>query len=237
MIYCIGSSQVNIFTGVDKIPLEWPLKVHEILPWFKTFHIGPVTAYQAKKHFVKVRNILEANKYNRSKDYFLPVFGSVDMRMHVYKQVVKQKKPVEAIVNNIANRYLANIRLLLFEGYRIILYGCVGTSVRSRDAGSHPKFGTVKERNAATELFNDRLIDFCIRHDLHYLSIFDEMLLDNGKTDLRYMDTDFMGNGNGLHATTKMLPLLLWKCRDIGLISFNTAFLPFEAGNYFRKEK
>ena len=233
MIYCIGSSQVNLFTGVDKIPPEWPLKAYDILPWFKTFHIGPVTAYQAKKHFVKVRHILEVNRFDQQNDYFMPVFGSVDLRMHVYKQVALQKKSMPKIVHTLANRYLANIKLLLFEGYKIILYGCVGTAVRARNTDSRPKFGTVKERNEATALFNDCLINFCTRYDLYYLSIFDEMLLENGKTDLRYMETDFMGEGNGLHATTKMLPLLLWKCRDIGLISFDTAFLPFESGNYF----
>jgi hypothetical protein len=214
----------------------WPERSLDTLPWFKTINIGASTAYHAKKHIATIKKVLnEFGSFDKRNDIVLLVFGEVDIRMHVYIQVAKQKRSMEDIVNEIADRYLAAVSILLSEKFNIALYGCIASWIRLDDGENRTMYGAIKQRNGATRLFNDRLISFCKEQCIPYISIFEEMLLDNDETDLRYLDTNFMGNGNGLHATTKILPLLLWKCRDIGLISFDTAFFPFEAGNYFLK--
>ena len=236
MIYCIGNSHVGIFSGTDLLAPVWPKRLPDRLPWFKTININAPTAYHAEKHIATVKRVLnEVGSFDKANDIVLLVFGEVDMRMHVYQQVTKQKKSMDDIVNEIANRYLKAVFILLNEKFNIALYGCIASWIWSDDGENRTMYGTTKQRNQATRLFNTRLMDFCKEHCLPYLSVFDEMLLANDETDIRYMDTNFMGEGNGLHATTKILPLLLWKCRDIGLISFDTAFFPFEAGNYFLK--
>ena len=236
MIYCIGNSHVGIFSGTDLLSPVWPKKLPDRLPWFKTININAPTAYHAMKHIETVKRVLgEISSFNKQNDTVLLVFGEVDMRMHVYIQVARQKRSMEDIVNEIADRYLTAVSVLLKEKFNIALYGCIASWIWSDDGENRTMYGTTKQRNAATRLFNMRLINFCKEHKLPYISIFEEMLLDDDETDIRYMDTNFMGDGNGLHATTKMLSLLLWKCRDIGLIPFDAAFFPFEAGNYFLK--
>ena len=238
MIYCFGSSQVGVFSGTDIPSPVWPERSvicngeifdkKDALPWFRTFNIGAVLAYHAEKHFEKVKEILETiSEFDKVNDTLLLLFGDVDIRMHVYVQAAKQKKQMSEIVKTIAKRYLKAVLDLMDDGFNIALYGCIGSAVRS-DAPQYPIYGTVQNRNEATALFNGYLRRFCLDHNLPYVSVFNELMTEYASTDLRYMDTELMGKGNGLHITTKMLPLLLWKCRDIGLIPFEDKISMYE---------
>jgi len=229
MIFCFGNSHVGVFSGTNYPVPIWPERSNDLLPWFRTFNMGAVTAYQSMKHIQTIKSILATiSEFDKEKDTLLLVFGEVDIRMHVYRQLTLQGRPIESIIEEVAKRYFEAVSVLLTEGFNIALYGCIATCTRATMFLRRPPYGTIEERNEASALFDNLIRVFCKKHNLPYISIFNELLLEDGTSDLRYMDTFYMGEGNGLHIMTNILPLLLWKCRDIGLIPFETIISQYE---------
>jgi len=242
MIYCFGNSHVSIFNGSDYLTPVWPKKnayfnktlveVRDRLPWFRTINIGAATAYQAEKHFKTIQNILTTlPEFDKKEDTLLLVFGEVDIRQHVYQQSRQQNRVLPDIVKEVARRYLTAVLGLVEKEFKIALYGCSGSWLM-KNLIILNKHGTVKNRNKATFVFNNCLKEFCEQHSIPYVSVFNESVDKNWMTDIRYMDAGVLGEGSGLHITTKMLPLLLWKCRDVGLIPFEDSLLSCEKGSY-----
>ena len=243
MNFCFGNSHVGVFSG-SNIPVPvWPdssvivngvlMGAHDHLPWFRTFNLGAVTAYQSMKHIQTIKGILtKIPEFNKEKDTLILVFGEVDIRVHVYKRAILNHCTTPSIVKEVAVRYFRAVSTLLDEGFNVAMYGCIPTAVRADMELLRPAFGTVQQRNEASALFDDLIKQFCIDYNLPCISIFKELLFQDGMSDIRYMDTFYMGEGNGLHLITNVLPLLLWKCRDVGLIPFNAVISQYENKNY-----
>lgn len=218
-IYAFGNSHVSIFSGTDIMVPIWPDRSNDKLPWFKTFRIGPVTAYQAVKHMKTIYSIMKEVGFDKNKDTILFVFGEVDIRAHIIEQSLKQNRCVQYITREVVNRYWSAIMNARNKGYKVAVFGCIAGFKLKKGAQqpAWPHVGTCKERNEITRDFNDDLSNRCFWNGIPFISVFDEMLMPNGETDTRYLDEE----SAGCHATTKLLPLILWKFRNIGLIPFD----------------
>jgi hypothetical protein len=194
----------------------WPERSIDALPDFRTFRIGPVTAYQAVKHLDTVLMIMKEMDFNKEEDAILFVFGEVDIRAHIVEQSKKQLVPTDIITRDVVNRYYQAIQEVRYMGFKIAVFGCIA-GFKLVEGGQEPPWpysGTCKERNEITKIFNDMLESKCKSLRVPFISVFEEMLEPNGETKVEYLDV----NGAGCHVTTSMLPLILRKFRDVGLI-------------------
>jgi hypothetical protein len=220
-IWAFGNSHVSIFSGTDTMVPIWPARSVDTLPWFRTIRLGACTAYQAMKWIKEIVAIidLELLSFDKEKDTILLVFGEVDIRAHITTQAEKQGKSISEVTLEIVERYSEAIQFLKDNGFNLAVFGCVaGFVLQEGDSGAPwPHSGTLEQRNGATALFNDSVGSFCSSLDIPFISVFKEMLKDDGvTTKIRYLDM----NAGKCHINTRMLPLVLWKFRDAGLIPY-----------------
>ena len=239
MIFCFGNSHVSIFSGNDKMVPIWPNRSIDYLPWFRTFRLGAGTAYQAMKHVNEILNIVQqwlvSIDFNKENDTILLVFGEVDVRSHIISQAEKQNRSIDSITLEVVDRYFEAIMFLKNKGFKVAVFGCVAGYVvpEGSNGPPWPHVGTLKQRNGATRLLNNSISALCKSVDIPFISVFDEMLGEDGiTTKTKYLDMDVAC----VHITTRMLPLVLWKFRDIGLIPWEDIIAPYEVGtNKFEK--
>ena len=158
----------------------------------------------------------------------LLVFGEVDIRAHIIEQARIQNSFVRDITEEVVLSYYRAIITLKELGFNVAVFGCIAgfKLVEGGQLPSWPYFGTCIERNRITKRFNGILEGWCVSDHIPFVSVFEEMLLSDGNTKTKYLDTDRAG----CHVTTRMLPLILWKFRDAGLIPWEDAIIPFEGG-------
>src|SRR5215510_11271588 len=101
-IYCVGDSHVCFFSGEDKIQPAWPEIGDDQLPWFRSYRLGPVLAY----------NLCRVSASNRGREnlfdvceYHIPggaslllCFGEIDCRVHLQKQSILQCRLLQDVV-------------------------------------------------------------------------------------------------------------------------------------------
>jgi hypothetical protein len=107
MIHCIGDSHSAVFSGEEKMQPEWPEIASNTLPYFKSYRLGPATAYQLenKKHLID--DII--SKHYQENDSLLFCFGEVDIRAHLIKQMSLQNLPLDSIVKECVDKYFSVI--------------------------------------------------------------------------------------------------------------------------------
>ena len=103
MIHCIGDSHSAVFSGEEKMQPEWPIIASNKLPYFKSYRVGPATAYQLENKKQIIDDILSKN-YNDG-DSLLFCFGEVDIRAHLLKQMDTQKRCLDDIVKECVEEY------------------------------------------------------------------------------------------------------------------------------------
>lgn len=203
MIHVFGNSHVWIFNGEqDQFP---PNK--QVLPQFKTHHLGPTTAWSwTQKHLPKVQQLL--NQHNikpGSKVMF--VVGEVDCRWHLPLQANKQNRPLDDIVRECMNRYFESFKIMK-KGFEMYAWGTHPTTTAGHcDDPQGPIFGTVEERNRTSVLWNQMLKQKCKNHDIRYASIYHHMVDENNITKMEYM-RDYC------HMASNCIPLIL---KELGL--------------------
>lgn len=187
IIYCIGDSHVAMFTGQDKIGDGWPC-ILDSLPNFRTYRIGSYLAYntcienhQSRKSLIHVLNSIPRESY------VLLSFGEIDCRAHLIKQKEIQKRPIEELVDECVNRYFKTINWVVSQGFKVIVYAVPATcniDIFEKNNEEIPlvHYGSFKERNYATKLFNDTLKKLCEENKIMFLSIFDYLVDENGRT-------------------------------------------------------
>lgn len=195
-IYVIGDSHVNFFSGQESInfvPFEFDINhCRDILVYFETFHLGPVLTY----------NLNKENSQNRGKEkieyllshniipqgaYILCCFGEVDIRNQVFKQVERQNVGYQKVVDDILKEYASFLQKMTTRGYKMICWGPVASQKDEWHGNKDfPAVGTEIERNLATKYFNQQLEKICQDVGAYFVSIFDELVDEQGKTKDKY---------------------------------------------------
>lgn len=204
-IHCIGDSHSAVFSGKEEMVPIWPELSDDITEYFKTYRIGPATAYKLENKIEIINSIIE-NNVNKDNDHVLFCFGEVDIRAHLIKQSELQNVDILKIVEECVDQYFKVILYYKQLGYKTIAWGPIASWHESKPYTGGPSFGTCLERNIVTEMFNKRLEMRCDQYDVDFLTIFYEMIDDNKITIPKYLDN---WEGSHIHLSQTSMPLII----------------------------
>jgi hypothetical protein len=162
-IHCMGDSHVAFFSGRDTIPPIWPDPAADLMPWFKTYHLGPALAYNLNRTGTRTQgrerlmDILSTAVPARAT--VLLSFGEIDCRAHLPKQAEQRDLPLEQVVDDCLDEYFKTVAEVAGMGFRVIIYNALYSHARERadgkrKDGDYAAYGTWRERARAVALFN-----------------------------------------------------------------------------------
>jgi hypothetical protein len=212
-IYCIGDSHVSLFTGTDTMPPVWPRKSKDCLPFFRTFRLGPVLAYNLVQTGTTTRgreklfDVLDSVVPKGSR--VMLVFGEIDCRVQFIRQSRKQNQPIDVIVAGCVERYFSVVLEIRDRGYQPLIWNVIATANHMPD-GDFPTVGTPQERNHAAKLFNQKLEDCCDVNGIPFISIFDSIVDENNHTNMGYF-------WDCVHLSQRAMPLAITAIQRYGI--------------------
>lgn len=202
MIHCIGDSHASFFSGKNEMQPIYPEYSDGQNKYFKSYRIGPATAYNLVSKIGIINHIIINNYNSNNNDYIMFIFGEVDCRLHL------------GIHNNIeecVERYFNVIKFYNDNNYNVLIYGVVASCPDYKTHESTPYFGTCLERNERTIKFNNLLKLKAYECGIKFISIFDEMLLEDGNTN-----GDFLHDH--IHISQYAMPFVIEKLKIEQLI-------------------
>lgn len=220
-IYCIGDSHVSFFSGEDKIQPCYPERSNHLLSYFRVFRLGPVLAYNLSSYRTTTKGreqLFEVLKHRvPSKGWFqqgrkvLLCFGEIDCRAHLLRQAELQRRNITSVVEECIDRYARVILEIRQRGYRVLIWNVIPSSRLETSSIDFPTYGTCKERNYVTQLFNTGLARMCSAWAIQFISIFDDLVDEQGLTRTEYYFDDF-------HLSQLAMPLTLQKMKALEVI-------------------
>ena len=214
MIHCIGDSHSAVFSGKEEMQPIWPQRSDDKTEYFKSYRIGPATAYQLETKIFTIDEIINTS-VNVHNDYVLFCFGEVDIRAHLIKQMEIQNKPMKDIVKECVDKYFNVLLRYKNLGVKTIAWGPIASWHDSKVYTGGPSFGTMIERNNTTKEFNRYLEELCIKNDVLFVSIFDKMTDVDNNTIPEYLDN---WEGSHMHLSQTAMPLIITSFKQKNLI-------------------
>lgn len=209
VIHCIGNSHVWIFNGEDDS--HFP-PTRQVLPYFKTYHIGPVIAYNfVEHHLPRVVQELRAHGVAPGSKVMLCV-GEVDCRWHLPYQCQQQGRSAKDIVKPCLDRYFRSFLLLKEQGYEMYAWAAHPSTDHGHmdPPGTDtvgPVFGLQQLRNNITVQWNSYLEQLCLKHGVKFVSIYRHLVDGKNVTKMEYL-RDYC------HLSHKCVPFIL---KELGL--------------------
>jgi len=211
MIFCFGDSHVSFFSGRDAIQPVVPEASNDLLPYFRTFHVGPALAYNLVQTETQTRGrekILETLEQQVPPgSRVLICFGEIDCRSHLLRHAWKQNGDAAGVAGKCAERYVRFACELRDRGHVPTVYNAIpsrhsNTRRDKWDQAAYPAIGTHRERNEITIHFNQAVAALCRNEGLGFLHNFPELVDASGKTrEEFYMDR--------IHLSQRAMPLTL----------------------------
>jgi hypothetical protein len=210
MIHCIGDSHAAVFGGKEDMQPVWPERSDDQMECFRSYRIGPATAYQLYNKIPIIDEIVDS-LVNKEKDIILFCFGEVDIRAHLIKQHVIQNRSLEDLIEECVNRYFEVVLHYLNKGFKVAIWGPIASWNDSKPY-TGPSYGTNQQRNAITHLFTKLLVDKGNPFNIPVFSIFEKMLNEDWTTNTYYLDN---WNGSHMHLSQTAMPLILEEFKNI----------------------
>ncbi len=214
MIHCIGDSHSAVFSGEEKMQPIWPERSNDITDYFKSYRIGPATAFNLVEKIPIIDNILD-NIGITKKDYLMFCFGEVDLRAHVIKQAELQETSSMFVMDNIIERYFNVVLEYKNRGYNMIVWGPIASWHPYKPYTGGPSFGSCFERNNNTKYFNQKLEALCNKHDVKFVTIFYSMIDEFNLTIPSFLDD---WEGSHMHLSQRAMPTIIKRFTDQELI-------------------
>jgi hypothetical protein len=214
MIHCIGDSHSSVFSGNEEMQPIWPQRSDDNTLFFKSYRIGPATAYQLSNKITIIEDVIRKN-VNLDNDYVLFCFGEVDIRAHLIKQMELQNKTITDVVKECVDRYIETILYFKNNGVRVLAWGPIASWNESKPYNGGPSFGTSFERNTVTEEFNNYLKEVCDKKGVGFITIFDKMIDENKITNSDLLDD---WEDCHIHLNQLSMPFILKVFSEQGLI-------------------
>lgn len=213
MIHCIGDSHSAVFSGKEEMQPIWPQRSDDITEYFKSYRIGPATAYQVRNKIPIINDII--SKTVKENDKVLFCFGEVDCRAHIKKQSDLQNRPINDVIKECVDRYFSVIKEYKDNGLDIMIWGPIASWSEERPY-TGPSFGTCQDRNSITKEFNRYLKELCDGENIIFISIFHDMVdSDTNITKTEYLDD---WEECHMHLSQRAMPLIIEKFKNIDLI-------------------
>lgn len=212
VIHCIGDSHASFFSGTDIIQPMWPDYSSNRISFFRSYRLGAVLAYSLHK--------LETTSRGREKLFellgtipkhsrILLSFGEIDCRVHLVKQAEKQRLPLESVVKACVEKYVDVACEIRDMEYEVIVWGVIPSTTSGNIGQSeYIEYGTDEQRNTATKMFNAHLCALALKKNIHYLSIFDQLVDREGKTKFYYYI-------DKIHLSQRAMPLAMKRLQGI----------------------
>jgi len=192
--YCIGDSHVAVFSGINGIIPVWPKKAPSVYPSFVPYRLGPVLAYNLCKEKTTTRGREKLfkllNKEIPKGSNVIFVFGEIDCRAHLIKQAEKQKRDIKEIVKECVKRYFSVLLEVKKIGYKVSVFGVFPSSLRTNQNPNYPFYGTHRERNTVSRLFNNYLSKLAKKNRILMFDIFNKLVDKDKLTKLEYYQKD-----------------------------------------------
>lgn len=186
MIWAIGNSHCNVFT--DSHPGNGNIIKNDM---FVSVPLGPVIAYNFKtSHYPKVIDILNRVEIDKQCDKIMLVVGEVDCRWHIPKQAQVQNREQLDVVEECVDRLFDVYKDLNDNGYNIIVWGGHPSTNRGHSEDDFPIFGEVINRNKIAKNWHNFLHDKATENNFPFISLVDELINDDGTTDMHYFVDD-----------------------------------------------
>lgn len=178
---------------------------------FIVFHIGPATAYYLKSE----KSTTNSSKWlfsvlkqvNKERDCLILVFGEIDCRIHIYNQHRKSHGGVtisEAIDRTIAS-YGIVLERVACSGFDFYVHG-VPPASRQENVYGYRYYAPPEVRSGISREFNERLRDYCERHQYKYIDIYRRVVGQDGFTLKEFMEGDTHLNRKALELVEESLP-------------------------------
>lgn len=209
----LGDSHVNFFSGNNKLTFKAIGDGINVCPnitnyKFTCLHLGPCLAYNcmnenSKYAFYKKVNFL-CNNFIKPGAKICVCLGEIDIRAHVFKEKDLQKRSWEDICDNIIANYMDFLCKLKSRGFKVYCWGPIASMPDNTSEEEELKalaaeglfdqelisIGSESERNTATAYFTQKLSDECANNGITFMSIFDQMIDTNMKTDVSFLADD-----------------------------------------------
>jgi lysophospholipase L1-like esterase len=212
-IYCIGDSHVSFFSGIDWIQPLWPEKSDDVYPFFKSIRLGAVLAYNLCKTGTRWRGrerLFEFLKIKNPADGKIMLsFGEIDCRAHLVKQATLQHRSIDSVVRECVERYFSVVREVKDKGYDVLIWNAIPSTRHDKIPDIEaPVYGTCLERNYATRVFNEYVQELCSVAGIRFLSVFDELVNEEGLTRTEYYL-------DAVHLSQKAMSIALEKIKEL----------------------
>lgn len=214
MIHCIGDSHSAVFSGEECMQPCWPSPASNKLPYFKSYRIGPATAYQIHNKKDIIESLIDSISPDPT-DKLMFCFGEVDIRAHLIKQSNLQNRPIADLVVECVDRYITSINYYKKYNLPIIIWGPIASWSNEKVYTGGPSFGTNQERNWVTYAFNVALQISCLQNDFEFVTIFYDMINQNMETNPDFLDD---WEGSHMHLSQRAMPTILKAFEKRGLI-------------------
>jgi hypothetical protein len=186
-LHCIGDSHCAFFLGYDHMPDEYPCVTHGLFNNIFCYRLGPSLAYNAF-HFgtttctrEKIEKILPG--LDKQKDIVLLSFGEIDCRAHILKQCQQSGKSLTEVVAACVDNYWMLVEHVRSAGFRVVIWNAVYSAnfMELNPNLEYPYFGTVEQRNEATDCFNRMLANRSAESKICFLDMSKYLLDASGK--------------------------------------------------------
>jgi len=214
MIHCIGDSHSAVFSGEEAMQPCWPEPAANTLPYFKSYRIGPATAYQLANKQPIIDSLIRSLDAD-GEDKLMFCFGEVDIRAHLIKQSKLQNRPVIDLVIECVERYIDAVKYYKKYGIDIIIWGPIASWCDQKEYTGGPSFGTNQERNWVTCAFNTALQIACTKENFQFVTIFYDMITPDMTTNPDFLDD---WEGSHMHLSQRSMPTILKAFETRGLI-------------------
>jgi hypothetical protein len=215
MIHCIGDSHSSVFSGEEKMQDVWPERSNDTTQYFRSYRIGPATAYNLSTKIYIIDDIINHVGISKEKDIILLCFGEVDVRAHLIKQANIQNKSFDEVCEECVDNYIKGIKILKNKGFNIAVWGVIASFNESVKNYIGPSFGTNLERNQVTKIFNNLLNERLKNFNIPFVSIFEEMLNPDGTTNPIYLDD---WEDCHIHLSQRAMPLIMSAFKEQGIL-------------------
>jgi len=187
-IFVVGDSHTSVFT---------------LSSLFTVIHIGPATAHNLIKmnstngSYEKIQKIIPLLKKG---DIFIPVFGEIDCRIHIYYQFkIKQEKiPWSELIDNTIHNYGEFLTTIQQLGIKICVCGIIPVG-EENNRYNYPYYAERSVQSSIFQEFNSKLNSYCNLVGIQFLDIYSKVSDEEGFLLKDYSD-------DGVHLNGKILP-------------------------------
>lgn len=225
-ITCVGDSHTLFFSGADRMRFlryrrqgwlrsRWINRGLDLLPIFRSFHLGPCTAWKAADFGSTTRGreklAILLRKDLRPGDRVLLSFGEIDCRSHLPRRV-QQGAKLAAVARETAERFVRLPRELRRRGLRPLVWAPAQISASEENLDADiPVVGPWEMRRDLTYAFTECLRELCRPDDIPVV----------GLAGLYHPPRERPAGccfHDGLHLSQSMMPLALRELDKAGFL-------------------